>query len=52
MVFFSEFSQMLNLYRNGLRLLEIISHSFAFMEANAAYKQFESRQSGKVLMHY
>jgi len=49
---FSEFPQMLNLYRNGLRLLEIISHSFAFIDADAAYKQFESRQSGKVLMHY
>jgi threonine dehydrogenase-like Zn-dependent dehydrogenase len=49
---FSEFPQMLNLYRNGLRLLELISHSFPFEEADAAYKQFASRQSGKVLLTY
>lgn len=49
---FSEFAQMLNLYRNGLRLLELISHRIPFEEADAAYKQFASRQSGKVLLTY
>jgi threonine dehydrogenase-like Zn-dependent dehydrogenase len=49
---FSEFPQMHNLYRNGLRLLELISHRFPFMDADAAYNQFSSRQSGKVLMVY
>jgi L-iditol 2-dehydrogenase len=49
---FSEFSQMLNLYQNGLRLLELISHRFPFKDADAAYKQFSSRQSGKVLLYY
>ncbi len=49
---FSEFPQMLTLYRNGLRLLDLISHCFPFQEADAAYKQFSSRQSGKVLLSY
>jgi propanol-preferring alcohol dehydrogenase len=49
---FSEFPQMLNLYRNGLPLLELISHCFPFQDADAAYKQFSSRQSGKVLLAY
>ncbi len=49
---FSEFPQMLDLYRNGLRLQELISHCFPFQDADAAYQQFSSRQSGKVLMTY
>ena len=49
---FSEFPQMLTLYRSGLRLLELISHRFPLLEADAAYRQFSSRQSGKVLLTY
>jgi propanol-preferring alcohol dehydrogenase len=49
---FSEFPQMLSLYRNGLPLLGLISHSFSLKDADAAYKQFSSRQSGKVLLTY
>jgi L-iditol 2-dehydrogenase len=49
---FSEFPQMLNLYRDGLRLLDLVSHRFPFMDADQAYKQFSSRQSGKVLLQY
>jgi threonine dehydrogenase-like Zn-dependent dehydrogenase len=49
---FSEFPQMLTLYRNGLRLLDLISHCFPFTDADAAYRQFTSRQSGKVLLSY
>ena len=49
---FSEFPQMLNLYRSGLRLLDLVSHRFSFEDADAAYKQFASRQSGKVLLQY
>lgn len=49
---FSEFPQMLNLYQNGLRLLGLISHRFPFQEADAAFRQFSSRQSGKVLLTY
>ena len=47
---FSEFPQMLNLYRNGLRLLDLVTHRFPFQDADAAFKQFSSRQSGKVLI--
>jgi L-iditol 2-dehydrogenase len=49
---FSEFPQMLGLYRNGLRLLDLVSHCFPFQDADAAFKQFVSRQSGKVLLSY
>jgi threonine dehydrogenase-like Zn-dependent dehydrogenase len=49
---FSEFPQMLNLYRSGLRLQDLITHCFSFSDADAAYKQFSSRQSGKVLLSY
>ncbi len=49
---FSEFPQMLALYRNGLRLLDLISHCFPFPDADSAYRQFASRQSGKVLLSY
>ena len=49
---FSEFPQMLNLYRRGLRLEELVSHRFALKDADAAYQQFSSRQSGKVLLEY
>ncbi len=49
---FSEFPQMLALYRNGLRLLDLVSHCFPFPDADAAYRQFVSRQSGKVLLKY
>jgi threonine dehydrogenase-like Zn-dependent dehydrogenase len=49
---FCEFEPMLALYRGGLRLDEIISHTFPFAEVDAAYQQFVSRQSGKVLLKY
>jgi threonine dehydrogenase-like Zn-dependent dehydrogenase len=49
---YSEFPQMMNLYRNGLRLRDLISHCFPFKDADAAYRQFSSRQSGKVLLSY
>jgi threonine dehydrogenase-like Zn-dependent dehydrogenase len=49
---FCEFSGMVNLYRNGLRLEELITHSFPLAQADTAYRQFASRQSGKVLLHY
>ncbi|MBE0699054.1 MAG: zinc-binding dehydrogenase [Anaerolineaceae bacterium] len=49
---FSEFPLMCNLYRSGLRVLDLISHRIPFQEADAAYRQFSSRQSGKVLLTY
>ena len=49
---FSEFSEMLQLYRDGLGLLDLITHRFPLEEADAAFKQFSSRQSGKVVLTY
>lgn len=49
---FGEFPAMLGLYRGGLRLLDLITHRFPFAEADAAYRQFAERRSGKVLLVY
>ena len=47
---FSEFGQMLNLYRNGLRILDLISHRYTITQAAAAFEKFSSGQSAKVLL--
>ena len=49
---FSEFGQMLELYRSGLRLTDLITHRYPFAQADAAYKMFTSGQSCKVLFDY
>ena len=49
---FSEFPQMLGLYRSGLCLQDLVTHQFPLKDANAAYTQFSSRQSGKVMISY
>ena len=49
---FSEFGRMLELYRNGLRILDLISHRYPVMEAAAAFEKFSSGQSGKVILNY
>ena len=49
---FSEFGPMMDLYRNGLRVLDLISHRYPIGEANAAFEKFSSGQSGKVLLDY
>jgi threonine dehydrogenase-like Zn-dependent dehydrogenase len=49
---FSEFGQMLELYRSGLRLTDLITHRYPFAQADAAYKMFTSGQSGKVLLDF
>jgi threonine dehydrogenase-like Zn-dependent dehydrogenase len=49
---FSEFPQMLNLFRGGLRLADLITHCISIEDADAAYRQFSSRQSGKVVLNY
>jgi threonine dehydrogenase-like Zn-dependent dehydrogenase len=49
---YAEFPQMLTMFRSGLRLLELVSHTFPIQEADAAFRQFSSRQSGKVLLSY
>jgi threonine dehydrogenase-like Zn-dependent dehydrogenase len=49
---FSEFPRMLHLYRNGLRLLDLVSHRFPFHQAAAAFETFVSGQSAKVLLYW
>ena len=49
---FSEFGAMLELYRNGLDVTKLISHRFPFKKAAAAYKQFASGESAKVVLSY
>jgi threonine dehydrogenase-like Zn-dependent dehydrogenase len=49
---FAEIPQMIDMYRNGLPLLDLITHTFPIQDADAAYRQFSSRQSGKVLIRY
>jgi len=49
---FSEFGKMLELYRNGLRVKDLISHRYPFLEAAAAFEMFSSARSAKVLLDY
>ena len=49
---FSEFAGMLNLYRNGLQIENLITDKFAFTDAAAAYTKFAAREAGKVLLAY
>ena len=49
---FSEFGQMLDLYRRGLRLTDLITHRFPITQAAAAYEMFTSGQSAKVLLDH
>jgi threonine dehydrogenase-like Zn-dependent dehydrogenase len=49
---FSEFDKMLELYRNGLRVKDLVSHRYPFLEAAAAFEMFSSARSAKVLLDY
>ncbi|TFH14951.1 MAG: hypothetical protein E4H02_08865 [Lentisphaerales bacterium] len=49
---FSEFGGMLALYRNGLRVRDLISDRYPFSEAPAAFEKFASGQSAKVILDY
>ena len=49
---FGEFGPMLALYRQGLRLLDLITHRYPLTEAGAAFETFASGQSGKVLLQF
>ncbi len=49
---FCEIDQMLELYRNGLSVTDLISHRYPLEEAGVAYEKFSSGQSSKVLLHY
>ena len=49
---FSEFHQMLELYRNGLQVENLITDRFDFTDASTAYTKFASREAAKVLLDY
>jgi threonine dehydrogenase-like Zn-dependent dehydrogenase len=49
---FNEIAEILALYRDGLKIKDMITHRFAFMNAQAAYDTLHSGESGKVLLQY
>ena len=49
---FSQFQQMLELYRNGLQIENLITDKFQFADASTAYEKFAAREAAKVLLDY
>ncbi|MDF1512784.1 MAG: zinc-binding dehydrogenase [Anaerolineae bacterium] len=49
---FSEFSHMLELYRHGLAIENLITHRFSFHNAADGYAMHAAAQTGKVLLNY
>ncbi|MCL5270994.1 MAG: zinc-binding dehydrogenase [bacterium] len=49
---FSEFGPMLELYRNGLRITDLITHHYPIGEAASAYETFSARRSAKTIIDY
>ena len=49
---FGEIDQLLDLYRNGFPVTDLISHRFPFTEAPTAFETFASGRSAKVLLDY
>jgi threonine dehydrogenase-like Zn-dependent dehydrogenase len=47
---FREFGDMLRLYRNGLRIQDLVSHTYALGEAPRAFAEFASAKTAKVLL--
>jgi len=47
---FSEFTSMLALYRQGLRVGDLVTHSFPLSDAAAAYGEFAAGRTGKTLL--
>ena len=47
---FSEIEAMIELYRGGLPILDLISHDYPFSQAARAYELFASRRSAKVVL--
>ncbi len=48
---YHEFDSMVALYREGLRVQDLITHHYSLAEADAAFRQFASAKTGKVLLH-
>ncbi len=49
---FSEIDRMLELYRSGLRIADLISHRYPFAEAGPAFENVSSARPSKVLLKY
>ena len=49
---FSEIPRMMEFYRNGLSVRDMISDCFPFDEAKAAFETFAAGESGKVILEY
>jgi propanol-preferring alcohol dehydrogenase len=49
---FSEIGPMIELYRGGLPILDLISHRFPYSQAAEAYDLFASRRSAKVILEW
>lgn len=49
---FSEIDPIMALYREGLRVTDLVSHRYPFAEAGAAFERFAAGQSRKVLLEY
>ena len=47
---FREFGDMLRLYRNGLRVGDLVSHNYPLAEAPEAYAEFAAGRTAKVLL--
>lgn len=49
---FAEIEPMIGLYRDGLPVLDLISHQFPYTQAAEAYSLFASRQAAKVVLEW
>lgn len=49
---FCEIDTMLGLYRDGLPVLDLVSHRFPYGEADEAYRQFAAGRTAKVLLEW
>src|SRR5690606_3873823 len=47
---FSEFPEMLGLYRQGLDVAKLITHRFQLSQADEAFRAFDAGLTGKVLL--
>jgi threonine dehydrogenase-like Zn-dependent dehydrogenase len=47
---YSEFAEMVKLYRRGLRVAKLITHRFPLAQADQAYKEFVAGATGKVIL--
>lgn len=47
---YSEFAEMLALYRQGVRVGELVTHHFPLAQASIAYREFAAGRTGKVVL--